>query len=71
MKLAVFAVVLAISTPAFAQQHSMSPSQLALGIDNDVGVLARLAEQQQQIIDDLKRQLAEAQAKLPKESEKK
>ena len=71
MKLAAIALVLAISTPAFAQQHQLSPSQLAIGIDNDVGVLARLAEQQQQIIDDLKRQLAEAQAKLPKESEKK
>jgi len=71
MRLTVFAAILAIATPALAQQHQLSPSQLAIGIDNDIGVLARLAEQQQQIIDDLKRQLAEAQAKLPKESEKK
>ena len=45
MKRGVFLSLFLLVTPALAEPR-MSPSQLAIGIDNDVGLLAQLAEHQ-------------------------
>ena len=66
--LVIAGVVALLPALALAQQPQpqvpLTPSELAVGIDNDVGILARTAEQQQRIIKSLQDELAKAQARI-------
>lgn len=62
MKKLLLALTLAAS-PALAQE-TISPSEIAVGIANDVGVLARMAEQQKRVIAALKEENEQTKKKL-------
>lgn len=66
MKTAIFCGSLALIfiVPANAQQTSRTPSQIAVGVDNDVGVLAQFADQCIAAQQSLKKQLDDAQARI-------
>lgn len=50
MKSFILVALILLSSPVWAQQVQQSPSEIAVGIDNDVGILARIAEQQARVI---------------------
>jgi TolA-binding protein len=57
-------VALLFATPAFAQQQQRSPSQIAIEANQMVGYLASFAEQEGVTIQQLQKQLADAQARV-------
>jgi hypothetical protein len=58
----IFAILLALTLPAFAQQQ-LSPSQMAIIIDGNVNVLAQLADQQEKTIQQLQARIKELEDK--------
>jgi ABC-type Fe3+-hydroxamate transport system substrate-binding protein len=64
MKYAVILAALFVSTVVFAQPQTKTPSQVAVDITGEVGLLARYAEQQQTLVQQLQAENAELKKKL-------
>lgn len=60
-------ILIALVTAAFAQQQTISPSEMALHINGEIAQLASVAEQQDKIITQLKKELSEKKCDLPKD----
>lgn len=58
----IFALLL-LTTPAMAQQQVASPSQIAVQIDNAIGILAQRAEYAEGQVKQLQAELADLKSK--------